>query len=84
MHAGEQVQGLLAASSGRPLAPPVVNVAELLHSDVAHPPVGDDSRPRFHVVGHEGVERGTRGIGDRGHAAAAHAPGFVDLDCDAG
>src|SRR6266511_5924189 len=84
VHPGQHLVGILAAGTGRPLAAPVVDVAEPLQPAVARPPVGDDHRARLYVIGDEGVQRGTRGVGERRHPAPAEPLRLPDLHGDAG
>ena len=51
----EQIVGILPPSPRRPLAAPVVDVAELLESVVAQPAVRDDTGARLYVSGDEEV-----------------------------
>ena len=56
---------------------------ELVDAGVPLPGVGDDRRPRLDVRGDEGVQRGTGGICEDRHPAAAVSPGLLQLDCHA-
>ena len=49
----EQIVGILPPSPRRPLAAPVVEVAELLESVVAQPAVRDDTGARLYVTASE-------------------------------
>ena len=84
MHRGQELAGILPAGPGGPLAAPLVDVAEFLQPLVALPAVGDDSRARLDVIGHERVQRDGRRIGQRPHPAPAEPRRFPDLHRDAG
>ena len=75
VYGGKQLAGLLSAGSSRPLAAPVVDVAELLQSAIALPAVGYDRRARFDVIRYEPVQRGPRCIRDRCDPTPAHPLG---------
>ena len=80
MHSWEERAGILAESTGRPLAAPVTGVAELFDPAVAHPAVGDDGGTGFDVLGDERMQAGGRGVGEDPHVGAAVTTRFVDLD----
>ena len=72
MDGGQQLAGVLPVGPGGALAPPVVDVAELVDAAVPLPCVGDHGRARLHVVGDEGVQR-LRGRAGTG-AGIRHRP----------
>ena len=84
VYGGKQLAGLLSAGSSRPLAAPVVDVAELLQSAIALPAVGYDRRARFDVIRYEPVQRGPRCIRDRCDPTPAHPFRLPDFDRYAG
>jgi hypothetical protein len=53
---GQQLAGVLAAGTGGKLAAWVVDVAELVDTAVARPPVGNDVRAGLDVVGEEAAQ----------------------------
>ena len=83
MHRGQELAGIPAGPGG-PLAAPLVDVAEFLQPPVALPAVGDDSRARLDMIGHERVQRDGRRVGQRPHPAPAKPRRFPDLHRDAG
>src|SRR5581483_4941136 len=73
----------LVAEAGGSLAAAVVEVAEVVQSEVAVPVVGDDRGAWFHVISDEAVQRLRRPIRERCHPAPAETLRPSDLDRDA-
>src|ERR1019366_2760702 len=80
VHSGQQLAGVVPAGASRPLAAPVVGVAEPVDAAVALPGVGDHRRARLDVPGDEGVQRRGGSIGQDLHPAAPVPSWLPDLD----
>jgi len=82
VHGREQLGRILSAGLGGSLTAGMMDVAEVREPMIARPPVGNDRRTRLDVVGHEPVQRGGRGVSNRGHSAPAYALRLADLHRD--
>ena len=84
MDGGQQVRSLLIASKpGRALTARFMRVAAPVQPKVAFPAVRDDRGAWLDVIGDEGAQRCSRGVGQRREPASAVAAGLLDLHRDA-
>src|SRR5262245_37896494 len=84
VHCGEQLVGILPASSGGALAVSLVDVAKSVQPVISHPAVGDHGRSGLDVVGDEAVQAVRRTVAYGRDAAATDPPWWTDLDRDGG